>query len=153
MSIFSAEVQGKHIALLKEQFGILGRENTQLSSENAVLKAEVNVLKSEKEHLTKENEILRSKVKEYEQSPHNNLPDKVKVDILVALSKREQTITEHLARLLSIGVETARFHLHELRKSNMVIDNATTDDEGAFRECWELEHEGRRLLVENNLIS
>ena len=69
----SAEVQGKHIALLKEQFGILDREKTQLASENSVLKAEIQGLQSEKEHLIKDNEILRGKILEYEQSPQNSL--------------------------------------------------------------------------------
>ena len=44
---FSAEVQGKHIALLKEQFSILERENAKLvicleksESKNQILKTE-----------------------------------------------------------------------------------------------------------------
>jgi regulator of replication initiation timing len=72
---FSAEVQGKHIALLKEQFGILSRENTQLSSEVSALKTEIGVLQSEKEHLAKENKILKSKIQEYEQTGQTSHDD------------------------------------------------------------------------------
>lgn len=116
----------------------------------AFVKAAKKVTKSQKDNLP-------TKIQEYEQptkrSSHVNLLDEIKVKILVALSKQEQTITEHLASILNIGVETSRFHLRELSKKNMVIDNIAPDDDGSFRECWELEHEGRRFLVENNLIS
>jgi flagellar motor switch/type III secretory pathway protein FliN len=153
----SAEVQAKHIALFKDQLALADKKAALLESENTILKAENEKLKSDFEQSQKENEILRSKIQEYEQptkqSSHSELLDKVKVDILVALSRQEQTITEQLAGFLNIGVETSRFHLRELSKKKMVIDNIAPDDDGSFRECWELEHEGRRFLVENNLIS
>jgi len=153
----SAEVQMKHIALFKDQLALADKKVALLESENSILKAENEKLRSGLELSQKENEILRSKIQEPEQTTknpsHNHLLDNVKSDILVALSKREQTITEHLASVLNIGVETARFHLRELSKKNMIIDNIAPDDDGSFRECWELEHEGRRFLVENNLIS
>ena len=66
---FSAEVQGKHIALLKEQFGVLQRENTALAAERTELKTENEVLKSENEALKQENINLKIEIESHKKPP------------------------------------------------------------------------------------
>jgi hypothetical protein len=66
---FSAEVQGKHIALLKEQFGVLERENSKLSSEKAELKAENKILKAKNKALEQENINLKIEIESHKKPP------------------------------------------------------------------------------------
>lgn len=66
----SAVVQGKHIALLKEQFSLLGKENSTLKSDNEVLKSKL-------QNLEKENIELKQKIQLHNETPkpffHANL--------------------------------------------------------------------------------
>lgn len=66
---FSAEVQGKHIALLKEQFGVLERENKKLAAEKAELKAENKILKAQNKALEKENINLKIEIESHKNPP------------------------------------------------------------------------------------
>ena len=66
---FSAEVQTKHIALLKEQFGVLERENKKLTTEKAELKAENKILKAKNKALEKENINLKIEIESHQKPP------------------------------------------------------------------------------------
>lgn len=66
---FSAEVQTKHIALLKEQFGVLERENKKLTSEKTELKAENKILKAKNKALEKENINLKIEIESHKNPP------------------------------------------------------------------------------------
>ncbi|HEY5974049.1 MAG TPA: hypothetical protein VIU41_04845 [Geobacteraceae bacterium] len=66
---FSAEVQRTHIALLKEQFGVLERENKKLASEKAELKAENKILKAKNKVLEKENLNLKIEIESHKKPP------------------------------------------------------------------------------------
>lgn len=66
---FSAEVQAKHIALLKEQFGVLQRENSVLSVENTKLEKENTILKTENEALKQENINLKIEIESHKKPP------------------------------------------------------------------------------------
>lgn len=66
---FSAEVQTKHIALLKEQFGVLERENKKLASEKTELKAENKILKAQNKALEKENINLKIEIESHKKTP------------------------------------------------------------------------------------
>ena len=149
----SAEVQGKHIALFKDQLALADKRISELESENASLKSKLENAETAIQELTKENEILRSKIKEYEQPTeqptHKNLLDKVKVNILVALAKQEWNYAEHISRSLGIGIQVVQFHLDELQNKEMALASYSMGDS----EEWTLGHEGRRYLIENDLIS
>jgi phage shock protein A len=67
----SAKIQEKHIALLKEQYSILEKENIKLTTENKALQSKISVLESEKQALIKESENLRKKIQTYERRYHN----------------------------------------------------------------------------------
>jgi predicted nuclease with TOPRIM domain len=64
----SAEVQGKHIALLKEQFGVVERDIARLTAEKSELKAENKTLKAKVKSLEKKNVDL-TKIIEFQNKP------------------------------------------------------------------------------------
>lgn len=66
---FSAEVQGKHIALLKEQFRILERENSKLTAERSELKTKNKILKAENKALKQENINLKIEIESHKKPP------------------------------------------------------------------------------------
>ncbi len=66
---FSAEVQTKHIALLKEQFGVLLRENTVLAAKNDKLKSENKILKAKNKALKQENINLKIEIESHKKPP------------------------------------------------------------------------------------
>lgn len=72
----SAVIQEKHIALLKEQFLLLEKENTEL-------KAQKQILATENRHLKADNEKLAIKIQTLEKlsSGHNNPLDNDKIKI------------------------------------------------------------------------
>jgi len=150
----SAEVQGKHIALFKDQLTLADKKIAELETENAAIKSKFENAESELKESQKEIEILRSKIQEYEQptkqpTEHGNLLDKVKVNILVALAKQEWNYAEHISRSLGIGIQVVQFHLDELQNKEMALASYSMGDS----EEWTLGHEGRRYLIENGLIS
>jgi predicted Zn-ribbon and HTH transcriptional regulator len=65
----SADIQGKHIALLKEQFAVLERENAKLTSEKWELKTENKILKSQIKSLKQKNANLTKKIESQNKPP------------------------------------------------------------------------------------
>jgi ribosomal protein S25 len=145
----SSEVQGKHIALFKDQLALADKKISELETENASLRSKLKNAETTVQKLTKENEKLRSKIQENENASHGNPLEEIKVKILMVLSKQEWIYAEHIARSLGIGVQVAQFHLDELQNNEMVLASYSMDDD----EVWTLDHEGRRYLVRNNLIT
>jgi DNA-binding transcriptional ArsR family regulator len=146
----SAAILRDHLAMFKDQVLMLEKENLRLINESGAYKVSEEKLKSDIEHLQKENEKLRSKIQESEQSAvHGNLLDKVKTNILVALTKQDWNYAEHISRSLGISIQVVQFHLDELQNKNMVCASYSVVDAAE----WSLDHEGRRYLIENGLIS
>jgi predicted HTH transcriptional regulator len=145
----SAAILRDHLALFKDQVLLLEKENLRLTNENGAYKINDEKLNSDIEHLKTENEILRSKVQECEQSSHGNLLEQIKVDILLYMSKYEETYVQQLANALKIGSQTALFHLEDLLESDMVNHSICLGGENH----WYLTKEGRRYLVRNELIT
>lgn len=148
----SAKVQEKHIALFREQLAVADKKIAALEKEITLLKAENEQFKSDLEKSNKENQILREKIQEYEQ-PHNILQHNESIRILTYLAKIFEPSTAAIAQALKIEKETAKFYLHELEASNMVIHNCRIDENYDMLEVWVLEQEGRRYLIKNNLIT
>lgn len=62
----SAEVQSKHIALVREQLALADKRIAELESENSLLKSKLENTETTIQELTKENEKLQTKIQEYE---------------------------------------------------------------------------------------
>lgn len=152
----SAAILRDHLALFKDQVALLEKKNVELVAENATLAEEIQILQSEKEQLTKDNEVLRSKIQEYEQpteqSTHDNLLEEVRGRILYWLSKNSMT-AEQVSNTLQIGLEVAKYHLVELKKMKMVRDSFQRAKYNQIFTVWTVDQEGRKYLVENNLIT
>jgi alanyl-tRNA synthetase len=149
----SAAILRDHLALFKDQVVILEKKAALLESENAVLKTENGNLKTRTQQLTEENEELRRKIQSYDQPTHCNLLDEAKINILKLLFKQDKLVTQQIAQSLNFEIQTAKFHLEELKVNNMLSHNLTRDKLGSPMMTWSLAQEGRRYLIENKLTS
>lgn len=147
----SAVIQEKHISLLKEQFAILGRENTKLTVEKTELQSKNQILKTENKALKNENINLKKKIDTYEKSTHNNLLDKEQILILqhlVTLPPDKMFPLESIMSIYNLSEHIALYHLQELENKSMIeSDNINGVP------CWSLDHDGRSYLVKHKLIS
>lgn len=150
----SAEVQAKHIALFKDQLALADKKISELETENTSLKSQFEKAETTIRKLTKDNEELRSKIQTYEQptnqSPHINLLEQIKVDILIHMSKYEETYVQSIANVLKIGPQAALSHLEDLSDLEMVDHSISL---GGGENHWYLRKEGRKYLVKNGLIA
>lgn len=139
----SAVIQEKQIALLKDQFAILEKENTDL-------KAKGRILETNNQNLKFENDDLKKKIQIYEKPTHSNPLGKIEVNILLYLAKQKDEVkTDNMAQALNIDRQTAPFYLKELENRKMVHGRYAS----GMPVYWSLAHEGRRYLIENKLIS
>ena len=138
----SAAILRDHLALFKDQVVLLEKKSSLLDSENEELKAKVK-------QLTKDIEDQRNKIKEYEQASHGDLLEEIKVNILLFMSKYEETYAQNIASTLKIGLQTAQFHLEELQDAGFVDASYFMGGETS----WYLAQGGRKYLVRNNLIT
>lgn len=153
----SAEVQSKHIALFKDQLALADKRILELESKVSELESKLENAETTIQELTKENKILRSKIQEYEQPTeqptHDNLLDDTKVKLLSYLSKHEKSLIPQIAHALSIGVETAKFHVQELKTQHLIKDGFTRGQYGSVSMNYSLAQEGRRFLIEQGLLT
>lgn len=84
-----------------------------------------------------------------EEKPYDEYLDNIKEKILVLLSQHEELEPEQISRLLGVGVEFSLFHLEDLKKSNMVTDDHSS--EGPT--CWRIIQDGRAYLVHHGMLS
>jgi len=148
---FSAEVQGKHIALLKEQFTILERENAKLiiSLEKSELKNQI--LKSENKNLKNEAIQLKKKIEAFEKPTHDNSFPKEQILILKCLSKiptDKMISTKQIMEACKLTEHSALYHLQELEEMSMIESNYINDEP-----YWLLDHDGRGYLIKNKLMA
>ena len=144
----SAVIQEKHIALLKEQFSMLEKEN-------AELRARKQVLETENENFKNENINLRKKIQDYEKSSHAITLTEIEVSILSFLANQENTdITpEHIAQSLNTNLQVITFHLENLRAKNMIDSRPIAPFDYSPKRFWSLSQGGRHYLIENKHIS
>jgi len=149
----SAAILRDHLALFKDQVLLLEKENLRLSNETSTYKINEEKFNSDIEHLKKENEILLSKIQKYEQpteqASHGDFLEEIKVNILIFMSKYEETYAQNIASTLNISLPVAQFHLEELQDADMVNASYSMYDEPR----WYLAQGGRKYLVRNNLIT
>jgi len=123
-------------------------ELEEMEGENSQLKQKICSLESENEKLRQE--IQRRDDIVQKEKPHDNLLDKVKTNILLLLSKRQDRLTdEQIAQTIKTNLQIVKFHLQELTIKHMV-DRALSINSPSQ---WYLAQEGRKYLIENKLIS
>jgi ATP-dependent 26S proteasome regulatory subunit len=144
----SAVIQEKHIALLKEQFTLLEKENTNL-------KSKIQILETENQNLKEKNGILTKKIQIYEKSSHIILLDEIEVNILLFLARQENTdITpEQIAQSLNANLQIITFNLEDLRTKKLVGSRPIAPFDHSPKRFWSLAQEGRRYLIKHKLIS
>ena len=145
----SAVIQEKHIALLKEQAGILEKKVASLESENTTLKREVTDLKDRNQKLSDENTALKQVVHDYEKSDSDKPLEDIQTKILLCISKDSKTAKE-ISAALGSGKEVIKFHLAELKVRKMIKSEHVPLGVG---DIWSLEQNGRKYLITSGLIS
>jgi len=147
----SATILKERIALANDKYAVLEAKLAIFEKENIALKDEITKLQDENKRLKVDNEQLIIKIQNLEKtaSSHDKLLDQEKVKILTALTKQEWCYAEQISRLLGIGIQVIQFHLDELQDKRMVAASYSMGEDTE----WTLDHEGRRYLIQNNLIS
>lgn len=82
-------------------------------------------------------------------APSSAILEEAKVRILLELAKQERSYAEQISRTLGIGIQVVQYHLEELQNDELA---AAYYFMGGPTE-WGLDHEGRKYLVRNGLIS
>lgn len=153
----SAEVQGKHIALFKDQLALADKRILELEAKVMELESKLEKSKATIQELTKDNEELRSKIQEYEQPTeeptHNNLLDEVKMKLLSHLLNHEKSLIPQIAQALNIGVEAAKFHVQDLKSQRFIKDGFARDKYGSVYMNYSLDQAGRRYLHEQGMLT
>jgi hypothetical protein len=147
----SAVVQEKHIALLKEQFSILERENTKLNTRLEKSESENKGLKTENKNLKNEIIQLKKKIETHEKSTHNILLDDAQILILQCLSNLPRDTALPLEPMMlacNLSEQSTLYHLKELEDEFMIESEYINDVPH-----WFLDHDGRGYLIKHKLIS
>lgn len=145
----SAVVQEKHIALLKEQFAILERENTKLNVRLEKSESKNQILKTENKNLKKENIQLKKKIDSIQSNPL----DKGQILILQCLATLEPNKMMPESSIVStcnLSKRIVNYHLEELEEDDMVSREYTDNSDEPY---WYLAHDGLGYLIKHKLIS
>jgi predicted ArsR family transcriptional regulator len=138
--------------ILQERIALANDKYSALEKENMDLKSKINILETENQSLKRDNEQLIIKLQNFDEqssSGQYSLLDEIKVKILVLLSKHDRINAAQIAGSLGLNEQVAKFHLLELKKVKMITDLLTMGAPARYT----LIQEGRRYLIENNLIS
>lgn len=146
----SAAILRERIALANDKHAALEKKAASLESENAQLRSLLEVSKSEADALRTELAELKAKLSEGQPGILPVRLEKVREEILVALSQRDGLADQQLAQDVGVGQQVAAFHLQELQSAGMV---RCTLRVGQRFTPWHLSHEGRRYLVAHGLVA
>lgn len=144
----SAAILRDRIALIKDQLAILKEKFTTLETEKRDTETENQKLKTE-------NTKLKEKIQSYEKSSRDTPLAEIEVKILQSLANQEHIdITpERIAQSLDTNLQTITFHLENLRTRGLIEDRPIAPFDYSPQRFWSLVQEGRRYLIEHNLIS
>jgi len=129
----SAVVVREHVALLRDKFSLLEKENAELRQRVS--------------DLEKENNDLRMAKTPKQEISHETPPDE-QIALLKALFQNDEASLENIAQIAQLSAQIALFHLTELQIKNMVCSNITPSGDP----LWFLSREGRRYLIEHDLV-
>ena len=127
--------------VIREQLVSAEKKIALLESENTNLQSQVRELRQE---IQRRDDVIQK------EKFHDNLLEKLKVDILIFLSVQKGAVTaDEVARHLKINPQIAIHHLTELNKKSMILVSHRMN----FPPFWNLADGGRKYLINNNLIS
>lgn len=153
---FSSEVQRTHIALLKEQFSILQRENTVLTENVSKLEAENKILKTENRDFKQKYINLRKKIESQSKPPVKKLPSlpDVSVNILKTIATIEKpfefnrelsSISEaFLSETFQLSDQKLKYYLELLHGAGLI--------EYGLLGVMGASHKGRDFLIQNGML-
>jgi DNA-binding MarR family transcriptional regulator len=120
---------------LEAEHKVLESENRELRANLETAKLEINRLKQEAQEKQKENVAQNSDLPELQHK------------ILVLLGD-DAMETSEIASRIGKSTETAKFHLDELHQAEFVRFSVNLD----WQTIWSLRQEGRRYLVQRDLL-
>ncbi len=145
----SATIQSKHIALLKDQFAILEKENAKLNTALEQSEAKNKVLKSENVNLKKGNSELKKKIESNQKPSHDASLIKEQDQILIFLAQHyDQAFPlESIMAACNLSHQKALYHLEQLEEDMMI--GVGYKDHAAY---WHIDTDGRAYLAENGML-
>jgi hypothetical protein len=145
----SAKVQEKHIALFRDQLALADKRIAELESKVSTLQSKLDNAESQSQQFKKETVNLKQEISRLKNPFHDQPPDETKIKILICLSSQKQhASTDLISKNSGLSHQVVLFHLEELLKRSMVSQILGL----GCPTVWILAHEGRRYLLDNNLI-
>jgi regulator of replication initiation timing len=140
----SAAILRERVALAKEQYQALERDNATLKQENATLRQENDRLQLDNYKLKEKLENLEKQIAH----SHGDRLDEISEKMLIALANSDRALTEQLIAHVGQGPAKGKYHLDILREKKFAIQAAATP-RGAM---WMATSEGRKYLANHNLL-
>ena len=146
----SATIQSKHIALLKDQFAFLEKENAKINAKLDKFISKNQILRTENKTLKSETAQLKKKIQSYEKPAHNASHIKERETILLFLANNSDMVfpADDIASECGLSEHKTLYHIEKLEKDDMIT--ASYSDDIPF---WSLDDDGRAYLIEKNLLS
>jgi predicted transcriptional regulator len=150
----SAILFKEHLELLRDQISALEKENVALKSENAILKRKENTIQSQHNKPRKEikplNQVIEGVKKDDTKAHLDAITEKV---LKLFFDKGRELSVEETAAILSMDINTARYHLDLLLEGKLIIQTTSADKSSWTREdtpaLFELTYLGRKYVIEN----
>jgi len=141
----SAAILKERIALANDQYTALEKKSKESESRVTELESENKTLHLELEKAKAEIESLKGDV----EKPDGDSLEKIKEDILVILADHD-AYERDIVQSLGVGIQVATFHLEELEEKNFIGRSLSLIGEEF---PWYLNQEGRRYLINHDLIT
>lgn len=150
----SAILFKEHLELLRDQISALETENVALKSEIALLKRREDTIPSQVNKPMKEIEPLNQAIEGIKKDDTKTHLDAITQKILrLFFDKSREVSAEEIAAILSMDVDTARYHFDLLLEGKLIIQTTPADTSSWTHEStpalFELTYLGRKYVVEN----
>jgi hypothetical protein len=144
----------ERLELLRDQVSVLEKENGALKSENAILKSKGDTMQSQLNKAMKEIERLNQGVEGVKKDDAKAHFDVITEKVLkLFFDKGQELSVEGVAALLSMDINTARYHFDLLLERKLIIQTTLADKSSwtskSTPALFELTYLGRKYVIEN----
>ena len=144
----------ERLELLRDQISVLEKENDALKSENAILKSKEDTMQSQLNNPMKEIERLNQVIEGFEKYDTKTHLDAISEKVLkLFFDKGQELSVEGVAAILSMDINTARYHFDLLLEGKLIIQTTLADKSSwtgkSTPALFELTYLGRKYVIKN----
>jgi hypothetical protein len=145
----SATIQSKHIALLKDQFAFLEKENAKLNTKLEKFVSKHQILRTENANLKKENAKLLKIIHTFKRPSQDlsHITEQDKILMFLAENNDEMFPVEAIMSACDLSEHKTLYHVDRLDAADKIT--ASYEDGVPY---WYLDDAGRAYLVEKKLL-